>query len=386
MDRREWLQQAGGLTAAGLVFGASPGSADATTTTAPDAPDASFHPRQVQGRVPDEKASVFLDSNENPLGPSPMAKKVVMDAFEKSFRYPGAAYGRLLEQLAEKHDVSTDHIVLGTGSSEVLTMAGAAYGLDGGEVVTGHPSYKALGGYAETMGGYVSRVPLTDEMKLDLEAMDRRTTASSSLVFVCNPNNPTGTVVDPSTLTAFTEEVSRRAVVFVDEAYIDFVEDDKRSSGAVDLVRQGENVIVSRTFSKLYGMAGLRIGYGIARPDIIERIEAYSMGMPNTVGLHAASESLKDTTFQEESRKKIMAARDYTTSVLDDMGLEYADSQASFVFFKSGMEIKKLQKKMRAQGVEVGRPFPPYTDWCRVSMGTMDDMKAFESALRTVMT
>ncbi len=380
MDRREWMKQVG-ETAAAAVLGTGAQLPDGSSE-APSA-DASFRPRQVQGRVPPDEDAVLLDSNENPLGPSPAARRVAMDAFDRSFRYPGAAYQTLLEQIAEREQVSTDHIVMGTGSSEVLCMAGAAYGLNGGEVVTAKPSYNGLSGYAEGMGAYVNSVPLTEDLTLDLEQMDRRTTASTSLVFVCNPNNPTGTVVDPNALRAFAREVSRRAVVFVDEAYYEFIDDDKQAS-AVDLVRDGENVIVSRTFSKLFGMAGLRIGYGIARPDIVERIEPYSMGMPNVVGLHAASESLKDTEFQEESRRKIVEAREYTTDVLDDMGMDYADSQASFVFFRTGQDITTFQKKMAEQGVQVGRPFPPYTDWCRVSMGTMDQIKAFESALRTV--
>lgn len=382
MNRRQWLRRAGGA-AAGLTLGTGALTADAETTSAPR--NAPFHPRQAQGRIPPDSSRVLLDSNENPLGPAPAAHSVVMDAFEHSFRYPGEAYGTLLKQIAERERVSTDHIVLGTGSTEVLCMAGAAYSLDEGEVVTGDPSYKGLTEYARSMGAYVNAVPLTDNLTLDLEAMARRTTASTSLVFVCNPNNPTGTVVNPSALRQFCEEASRRAVVLVDEAYIDFVDDDKRP-GTVDLVRQGENVIVSRTFSKLFGMAGLRIGYGIARPDIVERIEAYSMGMPNMVGLRAASESLKDTEFQRTSRQTIVDARDYTTQVLDDLGKNYAASQASFVFFETAQDIDSFRAEMREQGVEVGRPFPPYRDWCRVSMGTMSQIKQFEAALRAVVT
>ena len=380
MDRRQWLQRAG-ASAAGVLLGTrgSRAASDAAHTPVTEA----YHPRDVQGRVPADADAVMLDSNENPLGPSPAAREVVMDAFDRSFRYPGEAYETLVGKIAEREDVPPDHIVLGTGSTEVLCMAGAAYGLHGGEVVTGAPSYKGLTRYVDTVGGYVNAVPLTDALSLDLPAMDRRTTASTSLVFVCNPNNPTGTVVDPDALQAFCQDVSRRATVFVDEAYIDFVDDAKRAA-TVDLVRQGENVIVARTFSKLFGMAGLRVGYGIARPDIVKRLDAYSMGMPNMVGLRAAAASLDDTAFQERSRTQITKARQYTCDVLDDMGLDYAESQSSFVFFRTGRDIQAVQADMADEGVLVGRPFPPYTDWCRVSMGTMDNMRAFESALRTV--
>lgn len=379
MDRREWIKQIGGTAAAAAIGGNAQLPYHQTEASS----DASFQPRQVQGRIPPEEDTVLLDSNENPLGPSPAARKVVMDAFDRSFRYPGGAYRTLIEQIAEREKVPADHIVLGAGSSEILCMAGAAYGMDGGEVVTAEPSYKGLSGYAKRMGAYVNSVPLRDDLTLDLETMDQRTTASTSLVFVCNPNNPTGTVVEPDALREFAREVSRRATVFVDEAYYEFIDEEKQAS-AVDLVRDGENIIVSRTFSKLFGMAGLRVGYGIARPDIVERIKPYSMAIPNMVGLHAASESLKDTEFQEESRRKITEARDYTTGVLDDMGMDYADSQASFVFFRTGRDIETFRKEMANQGVEVGRPFPPYTNWCRVSMGRMSQIEKFESALRTV--
>lgn len=381
INRRRWLQQAGAALT-GVALGTTASFSRPAGATPAAAPAASFHPRQVQGRVPPQGA-VLLDSNENPHGPSPKARDVAMDAFNDAFRYPGDAYRTLVQAIAEREQVPPDHVLIGNGSTDVLCMAGAAYGLHGGEIVTGDPSYKGVSAYAEAVGGYVNPVPLTDDLTLDLEAMDRRTTASTSLVFVCNPNNPTGTIVDPADLQAFCETVSRRAVVFLDEAYIDFVDAAQRIA-AVDLVRAGENVIVSRTFSKLFGMAGLRVGYGIARPDIVERLRGYSMGFPNTVGLRAAAASLDDDAFQKKSRRAIADARQYTTETLDEMGLEYAESHASFLFFRTGRDIQTVQREMAAQGVEVGRPFPPYTEWCRVSMGTMADMEAFASALQTV--
>jgi histidinol-phosphate aminotransferase len=206
-----------------------------------------------------------------------------------------------------------------------------------------------------------------------------------NLVFVCNPNNPTGTLVAGDRLRRFCEEVSRRAVVFVDEAYYELVEDAHRDS-MVDLVRAGHNVIVARTFSKIYGMAGLRIGYGIARPDIIARLRPYSMGFPNILGLRAAMASLEDEAFLTMSRQKMAEARAFTYDLLDDLGRDYVSSQASFVFFHTGRPIKSFQAAMAERGVLVGRPFPPFMDWCRVSMSTMDDMQDFATALRDVMS
>jgi histidinol-phosphate aminotransferase len=306
-------------------------------------------------------------------------------AYDEACRYPFAVESELVQQIAEREQVSPDHVIIGAGSTEVLCMAGAAYGLEGGEVVAADPTYLGLMRYAETVGGYVHRVPLDDTMTHDLELMDRRTTASVNLVFVCNPNNPTGTLVAGDRLRRFCEEVSRRAVVFVDEAYYELVEDAHRDS-MVDLVRAGHNVIVARTFSKIYGMAGLRIGYGIARPDIIARLRPYSMGFPNILGLRAAMASLEDEAFLTMSRQKMAEARAFTYDLLDDLGRDYVPSQASFVFFHTGRPIESFQAAMAERGVLVGRPFPPFMDWCRVSMGTMDDMQDFATALRDVMS
>lgn len=382
MSRRQWLQRSGAAAAGLALAGAAPSSA------AVAAPPAStvrppFHPRDVQlARDPD--TAIRLSSNENPLGPSEAARAAMATSYDEACRYPYRAYPDLINAIAEREGVSPDHVIIGAGSTEVLCMAGAAYGLDGGEVVAADPSYKGLTRYAETMGAYVHRVPLDDTMTHDLDRMDRRTTGAVKLVFVCNPNNPTGTIVPADRLRRFCEAVSHRAVVFVDEAYYELMDDAHRAS-MVDVVRDGHNVIVARTFSKIYGMAGLRVGYGLARPDIVERLRPYSMGSPNVLGLRAAVASLGDAAFRTMSRQKMAEARTFTYDLLDDLGLDYAPSQASFVFFRTGRPIDAVRAAMAERGVMVGRPFPPFTDWCRVSMSTMDDMQAFATALRDVM-
>ncbi len=383
MNRRQWLQRTS-AAAAGVALGsaASPSMASAASST--PAVVRPFHPRDVQlERVPD--TAIRLSSNENPLGPSDAAREAMTASYDEACRYPFRAYPDLINAIAEREDVSPDHVIIGAGSTEVLCMAGAAYGLDGGEIVAADPSYKGLTRYAETMGAYVHRVPLDDDMVHDLDQMARRTTGAAKLVFVCNPNNPTGTVVPADRLRTFCETVSRRAVVFVDEAYYELMDDAHRAS-MVDLVREGHNVIVARTFSKIYGMAGLRVGYGLARPDIVERLRPYSMGSPNVLGLRAAAASLRDDAFRTMSRQKMAEARMFTYDLLDDLGLDYAPSQASFIFFRTGRPIESVRAAMAEGGVMVGRPFPPFTDWCRVSMSTMDDMQTFATALRDVMS
>ncbi len=219
----------------------------------------------------------------------------------------------------------------------------------------------------------------------DLDEMDRRITNDVGLVYVCNPNNPTGTIVPADRLRDFCLNASRRAVVFVDEAYYELVEPEHRAS-MIELSRDGHPVIVSRTFSKVYGLAGLRIGYAITRPDIVERMRPFSMSSPNVIGLRAASASLRDAEFRAMSTARIHDARQFTYSVLDDLGLRYVRSQGNFVFFQTGRDIRGFQGDMLEQGVMVGRPFPPFTDWCRVSMGRLESMPTFAEALRAVIS
>jgi len=369
MTRRQWLLQTGAV-AAGLALGR--GAARADWAISPPHPS-------VDGEV-----RARLNSNENPYGPSERARRAMTEAFNEGCRYPWLHYKALEEMIAKKEGLSPDQVVLGAGSHEILRMAGMAYGLGGGEVLTAHPTFEGLENYADTIGAYVHRVPLRDNFELDLEAMDRRITQAIRLVFVCNPNNPTGTIVPGDRLRAFCQAVARRAVVLVDEAYHDYVEAPEYSS-MLDLVREGHNVIVSRTFSKIHGLAGLRIGYGLARSDLASRLRQFRSGHSvNILGLRAAIASYQDAEFQAFSRRKNAEARSYLYQALEGLGYRYLPSHTNFVFFRIGQDVQAFREAMEKRGVLVGRPFPPYMDWCRVSTGTMDEMKSFAAALREI--
>ncbi|WP_456429772.1 pyridoxal phosphate-dependent aminotransferase [Rhodocaloribacter sp.] len=370
MNRREWLTRSGMLAATSFVFG--PGALAA------------------RGRAPARSARaaraemIRLHSNENPFGPSPRAREAMTAAFDLGNRYPAEHYRELTTLIAEAEGLTPDHVFLGAGSHEVLRVAGVAYGLEGGEVVTPYPTYERMGVYAEAVGARVHRVPLTPGFDTDLDAMDRRTTNGVKMVFVCNPNNPTGMVIPADRLRAFCEDVSRRAVVFVDEAYHEYV-DDPAYASMTDLVKAGENVIVSRTFSKIYGLAGLRVGYGLARPDIVARLKALTTAHSvNILGLSAAKAAFADEPFRTMSRRENAGARAFLSGVLDELGYRYLPSQSNFVFFHVGEDVRAFGEKMRGRGIRVGRPFPPYLDWCRVSIGTRPEMEAFVTALRSV--
>ncbi len=325
-----------------------------------------------------------LHNNENPFGVPESARQAIIGAFEDGGDYPTNQYADLAQRIADREGLTPAHVVLGAGSGELLRAAGTAYGLGGGEILTGYPTYEGLENYATRIGAFVHRVPLDESLALDLDAMDRRTTQAVRLVFVCNPNNPTGTIVPADRVRAFCETVSTRSVVLVDEAYHEFV-DDPQYATMLPLVRADYNVIVSRTFSKIYGLAGLRLGYALARPDIADRLRRYlTIGGVNLIGVAAAHAAYQDTDFVAKSLRENAAARAYTTDLLTRAGFQVAPSRTNFVFFRLGYDVNKFRDAMAAQGIMVGRPFPPYLDWCRVSLGTVADMERFAAALNTV--
>ena len=286
--------------------------------------------------------------------------------------------------IAQKHGVGVESVVITAGSTEGLRIAGLTYGMEGGEIVAADPVFKTLLTYAEQFGAYIHRVPVDKELNHDLDAMYQRITNRTSLVYLCNPNNPTGTLIPGKQMMDFTESVSKTSMVFVDEAYYDYIETPDYPS-ADQLVQKGENVIVARTFSKVYGLAGIRIGYMLARPDVAIRLRKNMMAFTNVLALHAAKVAMQDDAFYQESISKNNQAKAIIYNTLDELNLKYAPSHTNFVFFHSGRPINTLINDMLGQGVRIGRPFPPFTDWCRISTGTIPQTKAFAQALKTVM-
>ena len=363
MNRRKWLQLTG---LAGSVTLFSPIETMARTP----------------GMVDPADMPARLCYNENPFGPSEMVKEAVMKAFmESSHQYPFAKIAELQKDIADKEGVSSESIVVTGGSTEGLKATGLTFGWKGGEIISPDPTYLSLLSYAEQFGAYINKVPLNDKLEHDLEEMERRVTANTKLVFVCNPNNPTGTIIAKDRIEDFCESLSHRTMVFSDEAYGEFITEPGYPS-MVSLVKKGANVIVSRTFSKVYGLAGMRVGYLIARPDIASRIRPNAMASTNMLAVFAAKAALKDQSFYKKSLEKNLEAKNYMYGLFDDLGLKYVKSHTNFVFFHTGMPIEKVLSKMSDQGVQVGRPFPPLTDWCRISTGQMSDVEKFGAGLK----
>lgn len=323
---------------------------------------------------------VRLCYNENPFGMSPKAKEALLAGWGEHSQYDLPSLGALKQAFAKHVGVDPSNVLVTQGSSETLSIAAIAFGLHGGDVVTPWPTFEGLPSYAESIGSTVHRVPLDANLGHDFAAMDARITNATKLVFVCNPNNPTSTLASPLALRSFVSATQHRSVVLVDEAYHDFVDDPSYRS-LTDLVLKGENVIISRTSSKVHGLAGLRVGFAIARPDIIERLQPFATGNANGLGMTAAAASLEDTAYQEFVKARNREGRTLLTSTLTAMGKRVAPSQTNFVFFQMGMPLAQFSSAVLAKGFRVGRPFPPYRDWCRVSIGTPEEMKRFAAVL-----
>jgi histidinol-phosphate aminotransferase len=325
-------------------------------------------------------AMLRLSANENPYGPSESAIKAMTAALPDGWMYAGDS-GTLAKLIAEREGVPLDHVLITEGSAEILRLAALIYAPAGAEMIAANPTFEQCPDYAEKLGAIVHAVDLDKDMRHDLGAMEARMTGRTGLVYVCNPNNPTATLLDHKALRSFVDTVASRAMVLVDEAYIDLI-DDPAANTMLDRVKAGRNVIIARTFSKIHGMAGLRVGFAIARPDIIRRMNELRMSVPNKMGLVAAIASYQDTAFMTHSRSMIRACMTMTFKALDELGLAYTKSQANFLMFDTGKPMREFMTAMRARNIAVGRPFRPYDTWCRVSMGKLDQMPLFVEALK----
>nr|HMP30036.1 histidinol-phosphate transaminase [Saprospiraceae bacterium] len=327
-----------------------------------------------------------LLANENPYGPSSITQKAIIDAVSKGNRYGHSESAELIDMIAKKEGVSKDAIMIGPGSSDLLEKTAITHFLKGGNIVSADPAYMSIIKTAESMQAQWKPVPLTSTWAHDLPAMEAAIDSKTELIYICNPNNPTGTITDGKALWDFCARVADKVPVFVDEAYLEFMDPSIRMS-MVGLINEGKNVIVCRTFSKVYGMAGLRVGYIVAQPSTIKKIEKITRGnmSMNVTAVHGAIAAMKDTAFVEECYTKNKQCREFVCSELSKLGYEYLPSHTSFVLFPITMNGQKFLGKMMEQGIGV-RSFEIFNQtYCRVSIGTMNEMKLFVDGFKKVM-
>lgn len=327
---------------------------------------------------------VRLSSNENPYGPSPAALKAMTEAFGLACRYPDEHAEALIEDLAKLHNVSRDHVLLGDGSSEILNLCAMACTGPDKNVVVADPTFEAVVHHARVGRAEAVKVRLTVDYRHDLPRMIAAA-GSAGLIYICNPNNPTASVTPKAEMRAFLAQSPRRTVLLVDEAYHHYADSSDYES-VIPLVKDYPNLIVTRTFSKIYGMAGLRCGYCVAQPGLIQRLQAHqAFDSVNIMALAAARAGLNDGGHLEQGRRLNREVKEYVCAGLDKLGYRYIPSAANFMMIDLRREVRSVIGEMRQRNVEVGRFFPPLPNFMRVTIGTKLEMQTFLSVFRQVM-
>jgi histidinol-phosphate aminotransferase len=321
---------------------------------------------------------VRLNWNENPFGPSPKAIKAVNDAVVNANRYPDAMISELKDLLARDYGLSPSNFLITAGSTEVLSLLGQHAGLMKGEILTPYPSFPTLLRFGETCGASIRKVQLDSEHKIDLQAVKAGITTKTKLIFICNPNNPTSTEVDKDELMAFCKSVPADVLICVDEAYIEYSKHGIEGSMA-PLVRDLPNLIICRTFSKAYGIAGLRIGYAISNQENIAAIAIRHPGWELSAGVapvSAALASYKDDEFLNKCIRKNEEGRQIVYNALDKWGIGYSKSSTNFIYIESARFSKDVVSGLRENNVLITK-WPDMKEHIRISIGKPDEMKVF---------
>jgi len=335
---------------------------------------------------------VRLSSNENPYGPSAKALKAMNDAFDLACRYPSEHADSLVEMLAKINGVNRDQILLGDGSTEILKLCAetftgpSANGKNGspgrGTLVVADPTFEAILNNARVNGAEVVKVPLTGTFSHDLPKMGAA--AKEGLIYICNPNNPTASITPKNELRDFIAKAPRQTMILVDEAYFHYADSPDYES-VIPLIKDDPNLIVTRTFSKIYGMAGLRCGYCVAQRETIERMRPHQMwDSVNIMALAAAIASLDDPDQVANGRRLNSEAKAFVTGELDTMGYKQIPSQANFIMFNVKRPVVPLIQALKQRNVQVGRLFPALPNHMRLTIGKKAEMEAFLSAFHQV--
>ncbi len=350
---------------------------------------------------------VRLSSNENPYGPSPMAVKAMTDAFGLAWRYPDEHADTLIEMLAKLNAVGRDQILLGDGSGEILKVCAAAFtgpltSVNVGEtklarptrgpslsfkpgrgkLVVADPTFEAILNHAMVNSAEVVKVPLNASFAHDLPKM--LTAAKEGLVYICNPNNPTASITPKNDLREFIAKCPRETMILVDEAYYHYADSPDYES-VIPLIKLYPNLIVARTFSKIYAMAGLRCGYCVAQPEVIQRLRPHqTWDSVNIMALVAAIASLNDANQVANGRRMNAETKAFVLGELGKLGYKHIPSQANFLMVDMKRPVQPLIGALRERGVQVGRLFPTLPTHMRVTVGKRDEMETFLSSLSSI--
>ena len=364
LNRRLWLKQIGlGVAGVGLVNLRSFAS-----------------PAEGLLKAPAGDQPVKLSSNENPYGPSPLARTAMIENINVSNRYNWQLTEELVEALAKKNNVGFNNILMGAGSTEILDLVARFAALNKGSFVIADPSYAYWTVTAQKLGLEKITVALTADKKLDLDAMLNAIRPDTRLIYVCNPNNPTGTICNRNKLVQFINEATKKAMVLVDEAYIDFTDQQSLSALAVE----NKNLVVAKTFSKIYGLAGARIGYAIANAKTLEQIselQSWINGSISVASAAAALASLRDEKFVSETYSLNQKARQFTIEQLEKLGIFCIPSSSNFIYFSLASYKKDFFEQLKANNISGTKIYEEEGRWTRISVGTMKEMQQFIAAI-----
>jgi len=365
-NRRNWLKQVS-LGAVGLGFCQFEAFANVPTE---------------KYIFPDvEKTPILLRSNENPYGPSPLARAAMQKSISSSNRYGWDLSDELISLIAKKNNVSNNNILLGAGSTEILDLVLQYTALQKGNFVLAETTFNYWTFPSDKLGIKKITVPLTSDKKHDLAGMLKAIDSDTKMVYICNPNNPTGTICEREQLVSFVKEALKKAIVFVDEAYLDFTKEESLSN----LVLENKNLIITKTFSKMYGLAGARIGYAVAASSTIEEISALKSS-PNlsvsVVSAVAAIASLKDEKFIEQVHSLNEEVKKYTIDQLTKLNLTCIPSHANFVYFSLENYKKDYFKQLENHNIQGTKIYEESGKWTRITIGTMKEMQQFIEAIK----
>ncbi len=329
--------------------------------------------------------SIKLASNENPLGPSPKAIQAIMDKVQGLHRYPDGSGYYLKTRLSKEFGLPLEQIILGNGSNELIELIIRTFLSPGEHVVQAFPTFLVYEKVVKGAGGQITSVPLSD-FKIDLDAIADAITPETKIVFLTNPNNPTGTAFSTEEMIAFLKKIPKDIIVALDEAYIEFISDKDIAQG-LELMSEHPLLFVLRTFSKLYGLAGLRIGYGFASGEVIDYMNRVRQPFnANTLAQAAAIAALDDSEFVSRTLKVVKDGLEYLYGNLDKMGLEYLPTQTNFFLIKVPGGGKELYEQMLKQGVII-RAMDSYglPDYVRINVGLPEENERFVKTLKEIL-
>ncbi|HPF45938.1 MAG: aminotransferase class I/II-fold pyridoxal phosphate-dependent enzyme [Alphaproteobacteria bacterium] len=362
ITRREWLVGSSAI-AGGLMLGGAATAQEMAQMMNMGAPISKDNP-------------IRMTNNENPYGISPKVMKVIIDAYKLAHTYNFTTGRKLIKVIADIENIPENTIAVGAGSTEYLTAAGALCGIAGGDLIAAYPTYASITRSAQNFGAKLISVPVGGDMSIDLDAMRKAVTNNTKCIYLCNPNNPIPSIIEKNALEQFCLEMSKKAMIVIDEAYYEYARDPNYSTMA-HLVKDNPNIVVLRTASKIHAFANVRIGFAFAHPDTLKELLKFRSNTTSYPALMGAITSYQDKEHQEFIIDKNYESMDILYKMFDDLGMRYIKSNTNFVYADAGQDAQIVHDKLLESGILIGRKFEPFTNWIRISTAKPEETEYF---------